>query len=80
MHSQIDYSLALQRQVELARRAGADRPQLDGTPLRRTSRASRVTGAIVGALRRRQSEQRELPLTPGRVERAAVPSGCLEVE
>jgi hypothetical protein len=79
MTSQLQYFLAREQQAELAWRAERVRQTRNGEPSEGAPRGSRLR-ALGAGLRRRRLQQRELPLPPGGVERAAVPAGCLEVE
>ena len=80
MASQLDYFVAREQQADLARRAEHVRQTRIGEPTEPTARSGRVRTLVAGLRRRGRLQQRELPLPPGRVERTAVPAGCLEVE
>jgi hypothetical protein len=79
MTSQLNYLLAREQQAALAHRAERSRQGLDGEPPASNRRRRRPIRSLFAALSR-GSEQRELPLAPRCVERAAVAAGCLEVE
>jgi len=75
MASHQDYLIARDLQEKLARRAERVRQARDGVPVQDGSRAGRLLRRLLA-----RSEQRELLLTPGGVERAPVPAGRLELE
>jgi len=79
MASQLDYFLAREREAELAWLAESVRQTRNGGEPEAAPRGRlRALGAVLR--RRRGLQQRELPLSPGGVERAAVSAGCLEVD
>ena len=80
MASQLNYCLAREQQDELARRAEYVRRTRHGDETEAAPRRRRRHALAAGLRRRRRLQQRELPLAPGGVERAAVSAGCLEVE
>ncbi len=80
MASHLNYFLAREQQAELARRAERVRQTGNGGPSEGAPLGLRLRAVGAGLRRRRRLQQRELPLPPGGVERAAVPVGCLEVE
>jgi hypothetical protein len=89
MGSQLNYFVALDQQRDLAQRAERARQHHAERPSPAFPRHRRLVSVVIRALRPRRalrrarsagSEQRELPLAPRRVERAAVPAGCLEGE
>jgi len=73
--SQLNYFVAREHELQLALRAERARQmQID---------EAAEAGSRLGRMLRRmfaRSEQRELALTPGGVERAAIAGRCLEVE
>lgn len=75
MGSQLDYILARDRMLELARRAERVRQTRSTGAAEANSRARRL---FTGLLAR--SKQRELPLTQAGVEGAGIAGGCFEVE
>jgi hypothetical protein len=73
--SQLNYFVAREHELQLALRAERVRQT-------RSDEATEA-GSRLGRLLRRmftRSEQRELALTPGGVERAPIAGGCLEIE
>jgi hypothetical protein len=75
MASQLDYFLVRDQQAALARRAERAWRSANGDPPEGGSRLGRVISRLA-----RRSEQRELPLTPRRVERAPIAGRRLESE
>ena len=73
--SQLEYFLTRDHAAELARRAERTRQ----TRIAEAAEAPSRLGRLFSRLNAR-SEQRELTLTPGGVERSPIAGGCLEVE
>ena len=73
--SQLDYRLATDRAAELARQAERARQARSVEAPETPSRLGRLVSRLTA-----RSEQRELTLTPGGLERSPIAGGCLEVE